>query len=82
MANLISLTAIPLTGATNWTSPCEAFEQQVDNIQTVKSYTGTQYGINAVLNVKYVVANHFETQTIYTSESVATVKARANAPLA
>lgn len=84
-AILIPITAIPQSGSIAYTSPCEKFDIASANIQAVRDVTyvpggnTVPYGAHAVINVKFVKANHFESTDIYVNETKAAILALTNA---
>ncbi len=80
MAVLIPLTVLGPTTDLDFSSPCQVFAFNTGDIQSVKDYSNTAYpGAKSVVNVKYVVANHFKAHTLYVNEIRTAITTAANA---
>lgn len=81
--NLVTITAVPPSGSTQFASPCEDIQINPANIQQVVASDGpagnVTYGVRSAINVKYVKANHFESAIIYSTMTPTEVKAATNA---
>ncbi len=80
MASLINLTVLSPSDTDDFNSPCQPIAFNVANIQDIEDYSSTLHpGAKSKVNVKYVVANHFKSKTIYVNEVRTAIVTSSNA---